>query len=264
MTGRGPRAGRARARLPEAARRNQAYWDGYADTYQADHGEQLRGELVWGLWAVPERRVRALGPVRDRDVLEYGCGGGQWAVHLAEHGARVVGLDLSAAQLRHARRLARARGAPVRFVHAAAEQVPLPDESFDLVMCDHGAMSYADPQATLPEVHRLLRPGGALVFNLHTPFAAVTWNDTTERSDEALHHPYFGASRWDDVTGFVSFELGYGEWIRAFRAHGFVVDDLVELRPAARAASSYRTPADRAWARRWPAEHIWRVHRAVT
>ena len=46
MTGRGPRAGRARARLPEAARRNQAYWDGYADTYQADHGEQLRGELV--------------------------------------------------------------------------------------------------------------------------------------------------------------------------------------------------------------------------
>jgi SAM-dependent methyltransferase len=139
--------------------------------------------------------------------------------------------------------------------------VPLPDASFDLVLCDHGAMSYADPQATLPEVHRLLRPGGALVFNLHTPFAAVTWNDATERSDENLHHPYFGSTRWEDVTGFVSFELGYGEWIRSFRTHGFVVEDLIELRPASRATSTYRTPADRDWARRWPAEHIWKVRK---
>ena len=42
--------------------------------------------------------------------------------------------------------------------------MPLADSSFDLVFCDHGAMSFCDPAVTLPEVARLLRPGGRFVF----------------------------------------------------------------------------------------------------
>ncbi len=239
------------------AARNRAYWDGFSDEYQAEHGDQLRKELVWGTYSIPERRVRALGPVRGRDVLEYGCGAAQWSIFLTTRGARVVALDNSARQLDHARRLRDEYGVMFPLLHAAAEHVPLADGRFDLVFCDHGAMSYADPQATLPEVARLLRPGGRLVFNTMTPIAAMCWNDQLERSDTALHFDYFATDRWDDVNGFVSFELGYGDWIRLFRQHGFVLDDLIELRPAANAPSTYRSPEERRWARRWPAEHIW-------
>ena len=243
--------------LPVDAAVNRAYWDGYSDEYQRTHGEQLRTPLAWGMCAVPERRVRALGRVRGTDVLEYGCGAAQWSIFLARQGARVVGLDNSAVQLAHARTLMAEHGVDVPLVHAPAEAVPLADASFDLVFCDHGAMSYADPHVTLPEVARLLRPGGRLVFNMITPFTSVCWNDETARTDTALHHDYFGLGRWTDVDGFVSYELGYGDWVRLFRAHGFVVDDLIELRPSARATSSYLAPDERAWARRWPNEHIW-------
>jgi hypothetical protein len=41
-----------------------------------------------------------------------------------------------------------------------------------------------------------------------------------------------------------------------------VVEDLIEPRPAADATSSYRDAESRAWARRWPAEEIWRLRRA--
>jgi SAM-dependent methyltransferase len=123
-------------------------------------------------------------------------------------------------------------------------------------------MSYADPDHTLPEVHRLLRPGGRLVFNTFSPFASVCWNEETGRTDEALHRPYFAPARWADDNGFVSFELGYGDWIRALRRHGFVVDDLRELRPGAAATSSHHGPRERAWARRWPAEQVWSAHAA--
>ena len=57
------------------------------------------------------------------------------------------------------------------------------------------------------------------------------------------------------------FQLPYGEWIRLFRANGFVVEDLIEPRPPEGATSSYRNPDEIAWARRWPAEEIWRLRR---
>jgi len=245
--------------LSDDAAMNRRYWDGFSDTYQADHGSQLERAMAWGTFSIPERRVRALGKISGADVLELGCGAAQWSIFLAQRGARVVGLDNSARQLSHARALMSAHGVDFPLVHAPAERVPLPDASFDLVFCDHGAMSYADPRLTVPEVARLLRPGGRLVFNQITPFAAVCWNDELERADESLHYDYFGTDRWDDVNGFVSFELGYGDWIRLFRANGFVVDDLIELRPPKNATSTYRNPADKDWARRWPAEHIWCV-----
>jgi SAM-dependent methyltransferase len=242
--------------LPDAEV-NRAYWDGYSDEYQQLHGEQLRTPLAWGMGAVPETQVHALGDARGLDVLEYGCGAAQWSIFLTRRGARVTGLDISARQLAHARALMSELATPVPVVQAPAESVPFRDASFDLVFCDHGAMSYADPRRTLPEVARLLRPGGRLVFNMITPFTSVCWNDAIERPDAGLHHDYFGLGKWTDTGGFVSYELGYGAWIRLFRTHGFVVDDLIELRPPARATDSYRSPDEQAWARRWPHEHIW-------
>ena len=53
-----------------------------------------------------------------------------------------------------------------------------------------------------------------------------------------------------------------GEWIRLFRANSFEVLDLIEPRPGPDAVSSYRDEEERAWARRWPAECIWRLHRS--
>jgi hypothetical protein len=63
---------------------------------------------------------------------------------------------------------------------------------------------------------------------------------------------------WD---GYVEFMLPYGAWIRLFRAHGFIIDDLIELRPAPDAISTYRDDVDREWYRRWPGEMIWKVRK---
>jgi hypothetical protein len=58
-----------------------------------------------------------------------------------------------------------------------------------------------------------------------------------------------------------SFQLPYGEWIRLFRANGFVIEDLIEPRPGSLATSTYNSAEALAWARRWPAEAIWRVRK---
>ena len=140
--------------------------------------------------------------------------------------------------------------APVALVCASAETVPLAAEAFDLVMCDHGAMSFCDPEIAVSEAARLLRIGGRLVFSHTTPWPYLAWNFAKERVGRRLRRSYFGMRRFDDGAGegTVDFQLPYGEWIRLFRANGFVVEDLIEPRPAPGASSSYRKPEELDWA----------------
>lgn len=242
-------------------RKNRRYWEGASQEYQRLHARQLNrfDRPRWGVWGIPETRLRVLGDVRGKDVLEYGCGGGQWSIALARMGARPVGLDLSLGQLRYARELADRVGVRLPLVHADAERAPFADGSFDVVMCDHGAMTFADPHRTLPEVSRMLRPGGIFAFSHSSVFHFVCWDDRRDRVGTRLVHDYFGARRWDQET--VDFMLPYGEWIRLFRSNGFDVEDLIEPRPTADARTTYPWFAPLEWARRFPAESIWKLRK---
>ena len=261
-TRRPPAGAQGRRASATHVRKNRRYWDGAADEYQRDHASQLgSSQPVWGTWSIPESDLGALGDVRGLDVLEYGCGGGQWSRWLAELGARPVALDLSWSQLRHARDLIDATGIGFPLVNADAERVPFADASFDLVMCDHGAMTFADPFVTVPEVARLLRPGGRFVFNHASPIHDIAWDDASETAVDRLIHDYFDLRRWNEET--VDFNLPYGTWIRLFRANGLDVVDLIEPRPAADAHTTYAWFATLAWARRWPSECLWSLRKAA-
>ena len=244
-------------------RRNRAFWDADADDYQAAHQPDLRPDRAraWGAWRVPEVEVSILGAVAGLDVLEYGCGGAQWSIALAEDGAAPVGLDLSQAQLRHARGRQAEHRVEFPLVVASGEATPFRDASFDLVFCDHGAMSFCDPAVSVPEVARLLRPGGRLAFCLATALLYLTYDRRRDRQSRRLRGDYFEMRCFDSRDGTVDFQVPYGEWLRLFRANGLVVEDLVELRPPPDATTTYTDFVPLAWARRWPAEEIWSLRR---
>jgi SAM-dependent methyltransferase len=251
--------------LTPHAQHNRAVWDAQSDAYQDRHAAQLEasGGDSWGVWQMPESELQVLGDVGGRDVLELGCGAAQWSIALHRRGARVTGLDLSQRQLAHGRELMSAAGVEFPLVHGSAEATPFADASFDIVFCDYGAMTFADPYRTVPEAARVLRPGGLLAFTTSTPILEITWPLGEEHPGERLAYDYWGMYEIQEPGEAVNFQLPYGEWIRLFRDSGFVIESLIELRPPADAQSSYRTESDREWARRWPMEHIWRVRRGA-
>jgi SAM-dependent methyltransferase len=201
-----------------------------------------------------------LGDVSGKDVLELGCGAAQWSISLAGLGARPVGLDLSPRQLEHAREAMAEAGVELPLVEASAEDVPLGTESFDVVFCDHGAFNFADPTRLVPECARLLRPGGLLAFSMVTPIFDLFWDNEREAVGDEARNAYFELGGFEDDEG-VDFQLPYGEWVRMFRANGLLVEDLIELRPPPDATSSYDL-VKLEWARRLPAEHIWKARKA--
>lgn len=250
------------SQLTEHARRNRALWEATSDSYEGRNSEALSGEkaLAWGLWRIPESELNILGEVAGKDILEFGCGAARWSIALAKSGARPVGLDLSARQLYHARRLMEEAGVNFPLVEASAENVPLADASFDIIFCDWGAMTFCDPFRTVPEVARLLRPGGLFAFATAAPIHTICHNTDPDQLETNLVNDYFGLTRleWEDE---VDFQLPYGEWIRLFRRNGFIIDDLIENRPPEGATSTYRNEVENAWARRWPMENIWKVRK---
>ncbi|MGI8553969.1 MAG: class I SAM-dependent methyltransferase [Dehalococcoidia bacterium] len=246
----------------EHATKNRAYWERISEEYQTRHADFIgRPEPRWGVWQLPEAELQVLGEVAGKDILELGCGAAQWSILLAARGASVTGLDISSAQLAHARRLIAGAGAGVPLVQASAEAVPLRDAAFDVVFCDYGAMTFTDPYLSVAEAARVLRSDGLFAFSHGSPLLDCCWRTEADHVGRTLENDYFSLRRFEDPDGSVSFQLPYGEWIRVFRRHGLLVEDLIEPRPPEGAVSTYRTAEDHAWARRWSAEIIWKLRK---
>jgi ubiquinone/menaquinone biosynthesis C-methylase UbiE len=237
-------------------RNNQAYWDQSSDEYQAMHGAQLTNTaLAWGVWRIPESTLHVLGDVKNLRILELGCGAAQWTIALGRAGSRAIGVDLSARQLYHARLAS--KGVPL--VQGDAETLPFRNESFDAVFCDHGATTFSRPQHAIAEASRVLKSKGRLAFCMSTPFLDVCWDPASDTISSTLTNDYFSLSTLDDGKS-VCYQLPYGAWIRLFRKHSLIVEDLVELQPPQVASTTYAVPE--AWARRWPSDHIWKLSKA--
>jgi SAM-dependent methyltransferase len=250
----------------DAVRKNRRFWQSISESYERRHVQALAASdgRAWGLWRIPEDELRLLGPVRGRRVLELGCGAGRWAIGLRRLGASPVGIDLSSAHLAHATAAMRAAKVRIPLAVADAERLPFRNESFDVVFCDWGALSFSDPYRSIPEAARVLRRGGTLAFSTASPFRFVAHNLRTDRIGRTLVRDYFGLHRVDFPNNEVDYTLPYGEWVRLFRENHLSIERLLEPRGGPDRPSTYVTPAERAWSARYPLEIIWGLTKSGT
>ncbi len=186
------------------------------------------------------------------------------SVARGRRGARPVGIDPTPTSSRSLAPSSGRRGCRFRSCRAAGEAVPMKSGAFDVVISEYGAAIWADPYRWIPEAARLLRPGGELIFlgNSTLLMLCAPDGDETPATDQLLR-PQFGMHRFtwpDDPT--VEFHLSHGDWIRLLRENALIVEDLIELRPSPEARTSYGFVATD-WARRWPAEEVWRARKST-
>ncbi len=109
---------------------------------------------------------RVLAHCKNARVLEYGCGPNTYAKRIIDGGARsVTGIDISDEAIRISERNAKADApdADMTFIRMNAEALEFPDNSFDLV-CGVAILHHLDLQKAIPEIRRVLVPGGHCVF----------------------------------------------------------------------------------------------------
>jgi ubiquinone/menaquinone biosynthesis C-methylase UbiE len=132
-----------------------------------DAYRQWRANRLGAITEAIERRLilRLAGEVRNKSVLDIGCGDGALLFAFRERGASTcIGADVDRRMIGSAAAEATRRNAAVRFLLANAERLPFRDDSFDLVTMITVLAFVAQPQAALREIARVLKPGGRLVI----------------------------------------------------------------------------------------------------
>ena len=254
--------------LPEHVALNRAKWDEWAAEY-AGPGERAwalaPGDETWGVFDVPEAEIHLLpDDLEGLDAIELGCGTGYVSAWMARRGARSWASTTRPSSSRPRPASSASTAWTSRSCWATRSGSPTPTPSFDFAISEYGAALWADPYAWVPEAARLLRPGGSLTMLTNGLLAYLTMPDIEADgpADEQLKRPLFGMHRtvWPDELDAVEFHLAHGDWIRLFRACGFEVEDLVELRAPEGATTSFKL-IDAAWAAKWPCEEAWKVRK---
>lgn len=218
----------------EAEAANRASWDADADDYHAEHGDFLGdADFVWCPEGLTESTAGLLGDVTGADVLEVGCGSAPCSRWLLAQGARVVGVDLSEGMLAHGIAANGRTGLHPTLLRATAERLPLANGSFDVACSAFGAVPFvASVDAVFAEVHRVLRPGGRWVFAVTHPMRWI-FPDDPGPAGLTVTQPYFDRTPYVEVdetdrASYVEYHRTLGDYVRALRAAGFVLDDLIE------------------------------------
>src|SRR5215212_968929 len=127
--------------------------------------DRLMVPLIFEPYAVDLAARASRRPIRR--LLEVAAGTGVVTRHLAATlpaDAAIVATDLNSAMLERARAAGTAR--PVEWRQADALQLPFGDGEFDALVCQFGAMFFADKAKAFAEARRVLKPGGLFLFNV--------------------------------------------------------------------------------------------------
>jgi len=182
-------------------------------------------------------RVAAAGP---KDVLETAAGTGvvtRAAAARLPPGVRITATDLNEPMLDYAK--ARQSGDKrITWKQADALALPFDDQSFDVVVCQFGAMFFPDKVKGYKEARRVLKPGGHLMFNV---WDKISENDFADTIADALAELFP-----DDPPRFMArTPHGYhdGDKIRAELAEAGFTDVTIDAVNARSKAASPRDPA---------------------
>ena len=107
-------------------------------------------------------------PMASGRVLEIGLGAGHnLPYYHASQVESVVGIDPCATSWKLAQPRAASLGVPLEFIEGSAEEMPLPDASFDSVLMTYSLCTIPDAHKALAEIRRVLKPEGRLLFCEH-------------------------------------------------------------------------------------------------
>jgi SAM-dependent methyltransferase len=224
---------------PGAAWDNAAVaWDTFVESGADYYRTEVHGPAL----------LAACEPVAGRRVLDLGCGQGWFSRQLAQRGAEVVGIDISAAQVANARRHEMIDPLGITYQQLDAAQIGAhwSPASLDLITACVVMHDLPDAAAVLTGAARVLVPGGRFVFSILHPFTDVPshiWEpDEQGRRGGVQIDRYFDLDprlvHWDmpRLTAFwdsPSWHRTLTDWSDLIAGAGLRIRRLSEPRPSA-------------------------------
>ncbi|SDQ44116.1 methyltransferase domain-containing protein [Carnobacterium viridans] len=217
----------------EAIRR----WDSFADTYSKNHNEQ--GDIHKEVFLNPTL-FSLMGELKDKQVLDAGCGEGYLSRLLSKAGSNVTAVDYSLRMIEIAQERTPV-DLQIKYLRGNCEKLDtLEDNSFDLIVSNMVIQDLPNYENAFREMFRLLVDGGSFIFSiLHPCFVTPGSGWENNNSGEKLHwnvdrYFYEGAyeQRLGDKEKVLFFHRTLTSYVDKLTKVGFMIESIVEPKPS--------------------------------
>lgn len=156
------------------------WWNGASLHYQNIFKIPV-DNIYYGPYCPTERELKIIdvGKVKNKEILELGCGGGQSSIFLSKNGADCSGIDISEKQIQYAQELATKNNVKINYFVGNGENLKMfKDGQFDIILSVFSLQYICNLDKCFNEVERVLKKGGKFIFSLDHPFYSVISPET--------------------------------------------------------------------------------------
>jgi ubiquinone/menaquinone biosynthesis C-methylase UbiE len=169
--------------------------------------------------------------VRNKKVLDLGCGTGIFTKKIHEWEGKVIGIDFSEAMIN----IAKDESPLIEFYILDAERTNFPDNEFDIVTNSLMIHYFDDLNNLFREINRILKQNGLFIFSFHHPFNEVIEKiDINDRIENILND-YFNEKEysWKMLEGMnlISYHHTFETVSKSLYNNGFLIQIIKEPRP---------------------------------
>ncbi|MCM3633553.1 class I SAM-dependent methyltransferase [Paenibacillus camelliae] len=193
--------------------------------------EESFDSLIYGVYSPSEEELNLLGEIREKTILEVGCGSGHTLEYLANRGAReLYGIDLSTTQIETAKKVTSNIDIPITFIESSMEDITdLPNEYFDCAISIYALGWTVNLEKTLKNIFNSLKSGGVFVFSWEHPIhSSLEYRD----GRMMLYRSYLDEKpvkheSWKKVP-IVMTNRKISTYLNALIKAGFIIDQVIE------------------------------------
>lgn len=157
------------------SKETKKYWESSSKNYQTE--SKIPIDINYGPGAPNEKKLKFLGNLKGKKVLEIGCGGAQCGIFMAKKGAKVTGIDISNEQLKFAKKLAEKNKVNIELHQGDIINLKkIKSNSQDIVFTAWALHFVSNLEKCFKEVYRVLKKNGTFVLSMPHPFSDIANN----------------------------------------------------------------------------------------
>src|SRR3989338_38834 len=217
-------------------------WWNNASSYYQDIFDIPVDDIYYGPFCPTEKELKIIDvtSIKNKKILELGCGGGQCSIFLSKNGAICSGIDISEKQIQYAKRLAKKNNVRVDYYVGSGEKLnQFKDNEFDIVLSVFAMQYINNLDKCFDEVSRILKKGGRFIFSMDHPFYSVISPKTMKIESNYNHSglnetiktsDIIKENRWHkgNAQKFVFYFRKISDIYESLVKSGFVVEEIKE------------------------------------
>ncbi|OGI12219.1 hypothetical protein A3K64_02710 [Candidatus Micrarchaeota archaeon RBG_16_36_9] len=198
--------------------------------------KKRKEELIYNDYIEMPSTLSLLQNIREKKILDLGCGVGTLSKILKKRGAIVKGIDISPKMIEFAKQNVK----DVEFKVGSVYKLPYKSETFDIVVASLVVHYFSNLNKAFKEIRRVLKKDGIFIFSSDNPVVNITKRMKGKQQKYRMFDDYFKEGKvyrwWPTFKVRIPYQqITFQTWIKTIIKNRFIIEDYIDAKPIKKA-----------------------------